>query len=134
MPLVPSKYLSKWIKADKGDYFTNTYVPLRNLRIIFVWGSYEYLKRLEDKTGAIFLKFNLVKYQCAYGSWVKMKWIPLTSTTKRPQTFLDSINQNRTLCLVWYILKVLLLNGLKEDKQLLLHLHYLWNEVLMYTY
>ena len=32
------------------------------------------------------------------------------------------------------ILEVLLLNGLKEDKQLLLHLHYLWNEVLMYTY
>ena len=76
----------------------------------------------------------VIKSRLSYGSWVKMKLIPLISMTKRPQTFLDSIYQNRTLCLVWYILKVLLLNGLKEDKQLLLHLHYLWNEVLMYTY
>ena len=42
----PSMFISIWINVNKWNYLKN---PHRNSIILFVLGSYEYLKRLEGK-------------------------------------------------------------------------------------
>ena len=68
-----SKCLSNWIKVNKQDYFTNTSQEFRNYFCLgFLWISRK--TGWQNWRGPIFLRFNLVKYQCA-----------ATSTTTRFQ-------------------------------------------------
>ena len=59
----PSKCLSKWRKVDKWDYFTN---PSQEFKNSFCLG-FRWIPRKTGRQnwrGSIFLRFNLVKYQC----------------------------------------------------------------------